>query len=224
MSDLQGAQDVSGPFGCRRGILLVVSSPSGAGKTALTRKLREADPAIELSRSVTTRARRENEIDGVHYDFIDDAAFDRLVANEALLEWTQIYGRRYGTRRLAVEAALAAGRDILFDIDARGLRQLAEKMPGDVVSVFILPPSMDELRRRLEGRGTESPEAVAKRIAAAPEEIRAGLAEYQYVLLNEDLERCFGQLGAILPAERLKRSRQTGLPAFAERLLAPPSA
>lgn len=213
---------LSDPYGFRRrGILFAVAAPSGAGKSTLTRKLREADPAVTLSLSVTTRKRRDHEADGVHYDFVDRETFDRMKDEGVFIEWAEVFGNRYGTRRDRVEGALGAGHDVLFDIDPQGVRQLFEKAPNDVVSVYILPPSMEELRRRLEGRGTESAEGIARRLADARDEIRHGLA-FDYVLVNDELERCFADLRAALAAERLKRSRQTGLGAFAERLLAAP--
>jgi len=197
--------------------MLVLSSPSGAGKTTLSRKLLEADPAIELSISVTTRARRTNEIDGRDYHFIDKARFDRMVKGKELFEWAEVFGNFYGTPRGPVEAALAAGRDVLFDIDWQGTQQLREKARGDMASIFVLPPSMKELTQRLQSRAQDDAQVIKARMSKAADEL-SHWPEYDYVIMNDDFERAFMDLRAILAAERLKRERQTGLSAFVRAL------
>ena len=196
----------------RRGLMLVLSSPSGAGKTTLSRMLL-ADPAVTLSISVTTRAQRPGETDGAHYHFIDRARFDAMVRNGELLEWAEVFGHRYGTPRAPVEHALAEGRDVLFDIDWQGTQQVREKARHDLVSVFVLPPSARELERRLHTRAQDSDEVIGGRMAKAAGEI-SHWAEYDYVIVNRDLQEAFTELRAILAAERLKRERQTGLSDF----------
>jgi guanylate kinase len=205
----------------RRGLLLTLSSPSGAGKTTLTRNLIEQDHSIRLSVSVTTRPRRPSEIDGVHYRFIDIADFHEMRERGDLLEWAEVHGNFYGTPRRPVEQTLAQGRDMMFDIDWQGTVQIVEKMRADVVSLFVLPPSMAELKARLERRAEDAPEVIARRLANAREEI-AHWSAYDYVLVNDDLQRTFGELKAILAAERLRRERQSGLGGFVETLLAAP--
>jgi guanylate kinase len=206
----------------RRGLLLILSSPSGAGKTTLTRNLVEQDSGIRLSISVTTRPRRPSEIDGVHYRFIDVADFHDLRERGDLLEWAEVHGNFYGTPRRPVERALAEGQDMLFDIDWQGAAQIAEKMRADVVTLFVLPPSMAELKARLERRAEDAHEVIARRLANAREEI-AHWQVYDYVLVNDDLQRTFGDLKTILAAERLRRERQLGLGRFVETLLAAPT-
>lgn len=203
----------------RRGLLLILSSPSGAGKSTLTRNLVEEDKEIRLSVSVTTRPRRQSEIAGKHYHFIDADEFAALRDRGDLLEWAEVHGNFYGTPRRPVEQALAAGQDMMFDIDWQGTRQVVEKMQDDVVSVFILPPTMAELKARLERRAEDPPEIIARRLSNAREEI-AQWANYDYVLVNEDLGHTFEALRAIIAAERLCRTRQLGLPALVEDLLA----
>jgi guanylate kinase len=202
----------------RRGLMLIVSSPSGAGKTTLTRLLLEEDKAIELSISVTTRPRRTSEVDKIHYHFIDASTFEHMREAGELLEWAKVHGNYYGTPRKPVEQALARGEDMMFDIDWQGTQQIGEKMRADVVSVFVLPPSMAELKARLERRAEDSPEVIERRLTNAREEI-AQWGSYDYVLINDDLERTFEQLKAILVAERLKRERQVGLDRFINDLL-----
>ncbi len=196
----------------RRGLMLVLSSPSGAGKTTLSRMLLE-DPAVELSISVTTRPRRPSEHDGAHYHFIDRARFDAMVKHGELLEWAEVFGNRYGTPRAPVERALAAGRDVLFDIDWQGTQQVREKARSDLVSVFVLPPSAPELARRLHTRAQDFEEVIRSRMAKAADEM-SHWAEYDYVIVNRELDAAFAELRAILAAERLKRERQTGLSHF----------
>jgi guanylate kinase len=204
----------------RRGLILILSSPSGAGKTTLTRAI-AGDPswALDLSISVTTRARRPSEIDGRHYHFIDREAFEDLRAKDDLLESAEVHGNFYGTPRRPVEKVLGSGRDMIFDIDYQGTRQVRSKLAGDVVSVFILPPSMAELRHRLERRAEDSAETIERRLANARTEIQRW-SEYDYVIVNDDLDSAFTALKGILAAERLKRTRRTGLAAFVEGLLA----
>jgi guanylate kinase len=201
----------------RRGLMLVLSSPSGAGKTTLSRKLLAADPHIELSVSVTTRKKRPGEIDGRDYHFIDQARFDAMVTRGDLLEWAEVFGNCYGTPRKAVEAALKRGRDVLFDIDWQGTQQLREKVRGDMASIFVLPPSMKELARRLRARALDERKVIQERMAKAGDEL-SHWPEYDYVILNDDIDRAFTELRAILAAERLKRDRQIGLSAFMRRL------
>jgi guanylate kinase len=203
----------------RRGLMLVLSSPSGAGKTTLTRLLRDEEPSLTLSVSVTTRKRRPSEVEGVHYRFIEVAEFEALRERSELLEWAEVHGNFYGSPRREIERALAAGKDILFDIDYQGAMQVREKAPHDVVSIFILPPSIPELRRRLERRAEDSADVIERRLAAAKIEIDRW-RDYDYVLVNDDLDRTFARLRAILSAERLKRERQVGLPDFVGGLLA----
>ena len=201
----------------RRGLMLVLSSPSGAGKTTLSRKLLDADPMVDLSISVTTRKQRPGEVAGEHYHFVDDERFDRMVKNAGLLEWAQVFGNRYGTPRAPVEAALEHGRDVLFDIDWQGTQQLREKARGDLVSVFILPPSVPELERRLHRRAQDSDTVIRARMAKVFDEL-SHWAEYDYVVINNDIERAFAEVQSILGAERLKRERQTGLSTFVRGL------
>ena len=203
----------------RRGLMLVLSSPSGAGKTTLSRRLLEGDPAIELSVSVTTRPRRNGEIDSRDYHFIDRARFDAMVKDGGLLEWAEVFGNCYGTPRQPVDAALAAGRDILFDIDWQGTQQLREKADRDLVSVFVLPPSIPDLERRLRSRAQESDAVIRARMDKAADEM-SHWAEYDYVVINHDIDRAFADVRAILAAERLKRERQTGLSGFVRSLQA----
>ena len=196
----------------RRGLMLVLSSPSGAGKTTLSRMLLD-DPDVTLSISVTTRAQRPGEIDGEHYHFIDRARFDAMEKNGELLERAEVFGHRYGTPRLPVEQALAAGRDVLFDIDWQGTQQVREKARTDLVSVFVLPPSAPELERRLHTRAQDSDDVIRSRMAKASGEM-SHWAEYDYVIVNRDIDQAFDEVRAILAAERLKRERQTGLSDF----------
>jgi len=196
----------------RRGLMLVLSSPSGAGKTTLSRMLLD-DPAVELSISVTTRPQRPGEQDGAHYHFIDRARFDAMVKKGELLEWAEVFGHCYGTPRAPVEKALTEGRDVLFDIDWQGTQQVRETARSDLVSVFVLPPSASELERRLHTRAQDAHEVIRTRMAKAADEM-SHWAEYDYVIVNRKLDQAFAELKAILAAERLKRERQTGLSDF----------
>ena len=203
----------------RRGLMLVLSSPSGAGKTTLSRMLLKADGHIDLSVSVTTRPQRPGEIDGRDYHFIDMVRFESMVKSGKLLEWAEVFGYRYGTPRIPVEKALRAGRDVLFDIDWQGTQQLREKARDDLVSVFILPPSVTELQRRLERRAQDSRAIIAGRMAKAAGEM-SHWPEYDYVIVNRDKKDAFAEVRAILAAERLKRERQIGLSALVRDLQA----
>jgi guanylate kinase len=203
----------------RRGLMLVLSSPSGAGKTTLSRMLLKADGHIDLSVSVTTRPQRPGEVDGRDYHFIDMVRFESMVKSGKLSEWAEVFGHRYGTPRIPVEKALRAGRDVLFDIDWQGTQQLREKARDDLVSVFILPPSVTELQRRLERRAQDSRAIIAGRMAKAAGEM-SHWPEYDYVIVNRDKKDAFAEVRAILAAERLKRERQIGLSALVRDLQA----
>lgn len=202
----------------RRGLMLILSSPSGAGKSTLTRTLSQKETNLDLSVSVTTRPRRASEIDGVHYHFIDREAFDALRQRDELLESAEVHGNGYGTPRKPVEAALRAGRDVLFDIDYQGTQQILEKAREDVVAIFILPPSMAELRSRLVRRAEDAPDVIARRLANARDEI-ARWRVYDYVIINDDLSAAYESIRAILTAERQKRSRAIGMADFVDKLL-----
>lgn len=204
----------------RRGLLIVLSSPSGAGKSTLSRMLMQADGDITMSVSATTRPIRPGERDGVDYHFVEDAEFDRLITHGEFVEWAPVFGYRYGTPKAPVKAALKDGRDILFDIDWQGTQQLHAAMGEDLVRIFLLPPSMDELERRLQDRGTDSDRVIADRMSRAAAEI-SHWAEYDYVLINRDTEQCLAQIRTVLAAERLKRARQIGLVAFVRDLVGP---
>lgn len=201
----------------RRGLMLVLSSPSGAGKTTLSRMLLKADRAVELSVSVTTRPKRPGEIDGRDYHFIDRTRFETMVNAGDLLEWAEVFNHRYGTPRRPVYAALRAGRDVLFDIDWQGTQQLREKARDDLVSVFILPPSAKELERRLKRRAQDTKVVIGSRMSKAADEM-SHWPEYDYVVVNRDVGEAFSEVKAILGAERRKRERQIGLTAFVRGL------
>lgn len=201
----------------RRGLLLVLSSPSGAGKTSIARTLLETDPNLSLSVSVTTRPMRTGERDGVDYDFIGKAEFQSLVERGALIEHAEVFGNHYGTPRAPVEDALTAGRDMLFDIDWQGTQQISEGLTEDIVTVFVLPPSTEELEKRLRGRALDSEDVIRRRMAKSADEM-SHYREYQYVLVNRDLEESVYAVRSILTAERLKRRRQHGLVDFVNRL------
>lgn len=203
----------------RRGLMLVLSSPSGAGKTTLSQRLMSADKTIRLSVSVTTRQKRKGEVHGRHYFFIDHPHFDAMVEKDELLEWAEVFGNRYGTPRQAVDKALEAGRDVLFDLDWQGTQQLREKVRNDVVSVFILPPTASALAKRLKTRAQDSKAVIRSRMNEAADEM-SHWPEYDYVIVNDDLDRSFHQLVSILEAERVRRERQTGLSDFVRNLQA----
>jgi guanylate kinase len=205
------------PLVDRRGLLLVLSSPSGAGKTSLARSLLESDPGIGLSVSVTTRKPRPGEVDGRDYYFVDETKFAAMRDNGELLEWAHVFDNLYGTPKAPIEAAVREGRDVLFDIDWQGTQQLAERMAGDLVRVFILPPSAEALEARLRSRASDPAQVVEKRMAQAAAEI-SHWAEYDYVIVNADLAESIAGLRAILTAERLKRDRLSGLSAFVRNL------
>jgi guanylate kinase len=202
----------------RRGVLFVLSSPSGAGKSTIARKLLATDPHLQMSVSATTRTIRPGEVDGRDYHFVDLEKFRAMVANHEFLEWAHVFDHRYGTPRDQVEAILASGRDVLFDIDWQGAQQLFQIAGGDVVRVFILPPSMEELHRRLTARATDSEAVIDARMARAAGEV-SHWDGYDYVLVNDDVEHCYECVRTILAAERLKRSRQTGLIGFIRSML-----
>jgi guanylate kinase len=201
----------------RRGLMLVLSSPSGAGKTTLSRRLLEGDANLALSVSMTTRAKRSGERDGVDYVFVSSQIFDQAVRDGQFLENAVVFDNRYGTPKPPVMDALARGRDVLFDIDWQGTQQLKERARDDLVSVFVLPPSQSELERRLRARAQDSDEVVARRMAKAADEI-SHWAEYDYVIVNDELEGALAKIIAILAAERLKRARQVGLSDFVRGL------
>jgi guanylate kinase len=202
----------------RRGLLIVLSSPSGAGKSTISRMLLAADREVTMSISATTRPMRPGEIDDRDYHFVADAEFDRLVEDGEFVEWAPVFDYRYGTPKAPVKAALKAGRDILFDIDWQGTQQLHAAMGEDLVRIFILPPSMAELERRLRLRGTDSDEVISGRMQRAGSEI-SHWAEYDYVLVNKDTDECLAKVRAIVAAERLKRQRQIGLVPFVRDLV-----
>jgi len=208
------------PRPSRRGMMIVLSSPSGAGKSTLTRTLLGDEGlkgSITLSVSVTTRARRPSEIDGVHYHFISQAKFDQMKAHGELLEWAEVHGNCYGTPGDPVETALASGKDVLFDIDWQGTQQLFAAARPDVVAIFVLPPSAAELRARLERRAEDAPDVIAKRLANARSELTHWV-EYDYVIVNDDLERAYSGVRSIVAAERLRRERLPSLGDFVSRL------
>jgi guanylate kinase len=208
----------SGPVEIRRrGLMLVLSSPSGAGKTTISRRLLTVEPDLVLSISATTRPMRPSEADGGDYHFVDRAVFDRMIAEGAFVEYAKVFDHQYGTPRAPVEQSLASGRDVLFDIDWQGTQQLAQSARDDLVSVFILPPSIGALEQRLKSRAQDSAEVVARRMAKAADEM-SHWAEYDYIIVNDDLEVSIQRVRAILLAERLKRHRQVGLAEFVKGL------
>lgn len=212
---------VSQPPLARRGLLFILSSPSGAGKSTIARMLLQADEQLCLSVSVTTRPPRPGEIDGTHYHFIDEAEFHRLVEDHALLEWAKVFGHYYGTPKAQVKQGLRDGQDFLFDIDWQGTQQLYQRAEGDVVRVFILPPSLDELHRRLRSRNTDSDDVIAGRMARAQDEI-SHWDGYDFVVINDNVESCFTKVQQILNSERMRRARQTGLIDYVRDLMNPP--
>lgn len=204
----------------RRGLLFVLSSPSGAGKTTLARRLLAEDGDINMSVSTTTRAPRPGEVNGHDYDFVDVETFEKMVEHNDFIEWAHVFGHRYGTPREQIERGVEEGQDFLFDIDWQGTQQLYQQLGRDVVRVFILPPSIAALEARLRSRGTDSDDIIASRMDRARDEISHWDA-YDYVLVNDDIDVCFAEVRAILVAERLKRRRQTGIIEFARKLIHP---
>ena len=213
MSDIPNTDKLS-----RRGLLFILSSPSGAGKTTLSRKLLAQDEDIQLSVSATTRPPRPGEVDGKDYYFVSDAEFDQMVEEDDFYEWAHVFDNRYGTPKGVIRKGLKEGQDYLFDIDWQGTQQLKQKDDQDVVTVFVLPPSLKELRRRLESRGQDSAEVIDGRMERAHDEI-SHWAEYDYVVINDDMEACFAHVCEILHAERMRRKRQTGLIPFVRELM-----
>ena len=208
------------PARSRRGLLIVLSSPSGAGKSTISRMLLGADKDVTMSISATTRPMRPGEKEGVDYHFVDEDEFTRLVAAGEFVEWAPVFGYHYGTPKSPVKQALKEGRDILFDIDWQGTQQLHSAMGEDLVRIFILPPSMPELERRLRARNTDSEDVIADRMKRAAGEI-SHWAEYDYVLVNRDMDQCLAEVRKIVAAERLKRARQVGLVTFVRELVGP---
>ncbi|HEY1877311.1 MAG TPA: guanylate kinase [Rhizomicrobium sp.] len=202
----------------RRGLMLILSSPSGAGKTTLSRKLLESDKNISLSVSATTRPMRPGEVHGKDYYFLSPEEFEKWQFQGRFLEHASVFGQLYGTPEALVTGALSAGQDVLFDIDWQGTKQLKAKMPHDVASIFILPPSHDELERRLRNRAQDTAEVVAARMAKAVDEM-SHWDEYEYIIVNHDVGKALGEIQSILDAERLKRDRQTGIPEFVGKLV-----
>ena len=206
----------------RRGLLVVLSSPSGAGKSTISRMLLEADPNITMSVSATTRPKRPGEVEGIDYHFVDDAEFKRLIEADEFAEWAYVFDHLYGSPKEPIKEALKDGRDTLFDIDWQGTQQLEYAFRTDLVLIFILPPSMKELERRLHQRATDSEEIIAGRMRRAASEI-GHWAEYDYVLINEDMSKCLEDVQAIIAAERLRRERQPYLLRFVRELVARPN-
>jgi guanylate kinase len=201
----------------RRGLMFVLSSPSGAGKTTLSRLLIERVPGLKMSVSATTRPMRPSEVDGRDYMFVDKSRFEEMTKRDELLEWATVFDNRYGTPRAPVEAALSAGQDVLFDIDWQGTQQLREKARADVVSVFILPPSAADLEKRLHTRAQDSDEVIRGRMSRATHEL-SHWAEYDYIVINHEIDEAFAEVQSILKAERLKRERRSGLTEFVRGL------
>ena len=202
----------------RRGLMLILSSPSGAGKTTISQMLLARDPELALSVSATTRPMRPGEVDGKDYHFVDQTTFDAMVEDDEFYEWATVFGHSYGTPKAQIRSGLKEGQDYLFDIDWQGTQQLYQKDQQDVVRVFLLPPSIAELRNRLTGRGTDSAEVIAARMDRARAEI-SHWDGYDYVVVNDDIEMCFTKVREILNAERMKRARQTGLIGFVRELM-----
>jgi guanylate kinase len=204
----------------RQGLMFILSSPSGAGKTTIARRLLEAEDNLAMSVSVTTRPMREGEVEGNDYFFVARPRFDALVGEDAFLEWAEVFGNCYGTPRAEIAEGLAKGRDYLFDVDWQGAQQLSQRAKPDVVSVFLLPPSIEALEARLRSRGTDSDEVIAGRMERARNEISHWDA-YDYVVVNDDVDACFAKVRTILHAERLKLARQKGMVEFVRELMRP---
>lgn len=202
----------------RRGLMFILSSPSGAGKTTIARRLLEQDSEIRLSVSVTTRPKRPGEVDGKDYHFVNQVEFDRMVEDDEFYEWAHVFDHCYGTPKSQIRAGLKAGQDFLFDIDWQGTQQLYQKDQQDVVRVFLLPPSIEELRRRLNGRATDAEDVIQARMDRAKAEI-SHWDGYDYVVVNDDIDLCFEKVAEILEAERMRRQRQTGLIGFVRELM-----
>lgn len=201
----------------RRGLMVILSSPSGAGKSTISNLLLNDDPDIRLSVSATTRPRRSSEIDGVHYHFLTRDVFEKMAAQGAFLEWAEVHGNFYGTPKKFVEDTLNAGRDVLFDVDVQGAAQLRATMPEDIATIFILPPSVEEMKARLKRRAADSEEMILRRMKTAVSELER-LADYDYLVVNADLAVAYDEVKAILIAERLNQRRQRGNAAIAARL------
>jgi guanylate kinase len=204
----------------RRGLMFILSSPSGAGKTTIARRLLEVEDNLAMSVSVTTRPMRDGEVEGLDYYFVERPRFDGMVIEEAFLEWAEVFGNCYGTPRAQIDDGLARGQDFLFDVDWQGAQQLSQQARPDVVSIFLLPPSITALEHRLRTRGTDSAEVIAGRMERARAEISHWDA-YDYVVVNDDIDRCFTEVRTILHAERLKLARQKGMVEFVRDLMRP---
>ena len=210
------------PIRQRRGLLIVLSSPSGAGKSTISRLLLEADSEVTMSISATTRPRRPGEVEDVDYHFVDDSRFDQMVEDGEFAEWAYVFDHRYGSPKEPIKEALKVGHDILFDIDWQGTQQLRGAFGTDLVRIFILPPSMQELERRLRSRGTDSEDVIQSRMTRAASEI-GHWGEYDYVLINEDMDECLAEVQSILAAERMRRDRRPYLFDFVRRLVERPN-
>ena len=210
------------PIRQRRGLLIVLSSPSGAGKSTISRLLLEADSEVTMSISATTRPRRPGEVEDVDYHFVDDSRFDQMVEDGEFAEWAYVFDHRYGSPKEPIKDALKVGHDILFDIDWQGTQQLRGAFGTDLVRIFILPPSMQELERRLRSRGTDSEDVIQSRMTRAASEI-GHWGEYDYVLSNEDMDECLAEVQSIIAAERMRRDRRPYLFDFVRRLVERPN-